>query len=84
MRIKITVSEKPAEVTPEIKNLINREADLMNRGRPAKYLDGLRERILLLFLKYVMDPEMNPEVSNHIARMAAAKKKAAQVQTQSA
>jgi len=83
MRVKITVSEKPSEVTPEIKNLINREADLMNRGRPAKFLEGLRERILLLYLKYVMDPEMNPEVRNHMARVTALRKKATQEQAQS-
>jgi hypothetical protein len=83
MRVKITVSEKPSEVTPEIKNLINREADLMNRGRPAKFLEGLRERILLLYLKYVMDPEMNPEVRNHMTRVTPLRKKATQEQAQS-
>jgi hypothetical protein len=74
MKIKITVSEKQSEVTPEIKTLINREADLMNRGRPMKHLEGLRERILLLFLKYVMDPEMNPEVGYFLSRAAKAPK----------
>ena len=74
MRIKITVSENQSEVTPEIKTLINREADLMNRGRPMKHLEGLRERILHLFLKYVMNPEMNPEVANHFIRISDASK----------
>ena len=81
MRIKITVSEKQSEVTAEIKSLINREADLMNRGRPMKFLEGLRERILLLFLKYVMDPEMNPEVRSFKERMfGAGKNKSVQSQ----
>ncbi|CAM6049057.1 unnamed protein product [Sphagnum compactum] len=45
----------------EILLLIEREADLMFRGRPASSLNGLRQRILNLFLQFVETPEFNPE-----------------------
>lgn len=38
-------------MTKELIQLIEREADLMYRNRPTKSLQGLRQRILDLFLK---------------------------------
>ena len=42
---------------------VDREADLLNRGRNVKMLDGLRKRISSLFLAFAQTPEFNPEAS---------------------
>lgn len=42
---------------------IDREADLLNRGRSVKMLDGLRSRISGLFLAFIETPQFNPEAS---------------------
>ena len=62
LNLKIIVNENVSEVSAEIKSLINREADMMNRGRPSANLVGVRERILKLFLYYIKNAEMNPEI----------------------
>ena len=41
--------------------LCDREADLLNRGRSASSVDGLRKRILNLFLQFIETPDFNPE-----------------------
>ncbi len=41
-------------------NLIDREADLLMRGIKEENLDGLRKRIVTLFLQYVKTPQFNP------------------------
>lgn len=41
-----------------------READLLNRGRSDKALEGLRKRALRCFLQFVQNPTYNPEVAN--------------------
>lgn len=43
---------------------IDREADLLNRGRSAKTLEGLRGRIRALFLAFIETPEFNPEAAS--------------------
>ena len=43
--------------------MIDREADLLNRGRDEKSLEGLRLRISRLFLTFIETPEFNPEAS---------------------
>ena len=60
MRIKYTVTEVVTDVSEDLKVLINREADLMSRGRAMNTLSGLRERITSLFLKYVVNEGANP------------------------
>jgi len=50
-------------LTREIVDLIDREADLLNRGRSEKSLEGLRRRISNLFLQFVETPEFNPEAT---------------------
>ena len=57
------MSEKQSEISAEVKLLINREADMMNRGRKNISLAGVRERILKLFLYYIQNEEMNPEIT---------------------
>ncbi|CAK8993569.1 IQ and ubiquitin-like domain-containing protein [Durusdinium trenchii] len=42
-------------------DLIDREADMLNRGRPEKSFVGLRKRLANLFLQFIETPEFNPE-----------------------
>lgn len=42
---------------------IDREADLLNRGRKPEALRGLRKRIASLFLVFAETPEFNPEAA---------------------
>lgn len=43
---------------------IDREADLLNRGRSAKSVQGLRKRTAALFLAFVETPEFNPQAAS--------------------
>ena len=45
----------------DIVELCDREADLLNRGRSASSVDGLRKRISNLFLQFIETPDFNPE-----------------------
>jgi hypothetical protein len=53
-------------------SLIDREADLVSRGRDSKTMEGnvtnfklkgLRKRIINLFLQFIQTPEFNPEAA---------------------
>ncbi|CAG0900140.1 unnamed protein product [Cyprideis torosa] len=46
----------------EIKSLICRHMDLVLRGVQTSQLQGLRQRILLLFQEYIKDPFHNPRI----------------------
>lgn len=59
--VKWTLQVFDTPLTREILNLIQREADLMYRGRSAKSISGLRLRILHRFFTFVEDPQYNPE-----------------------
>ena len=61
LHVKWTVKEFDCRLTREISELIDREADLLNRGRTSKSLESLRLRISHLFLEFVQTPEFNPE-----------------------
>ncbi|GIL70427.1 hypothetical protein Vretimale_3562 [Volvox reticuliferus] len=61
LHVKWTVKEFDCDLTREIVDLIDREADLLNRGRSPKVLEGLRKRISSLFLNFIETPEFNPE-----------------------
>ncbi|CAK9225627.1 unnamed protein product [Sphagnum troendelagicum] len=63
--VKWTVQVHNSPLTREILMLVEREADLMYRGRPAHSLSGLRQRILGLFVQYVETPEFNPEAMHY-------------------
>ena len=63
LHVKWTVKEFDCLLTREIVDLIDREADLLNRGRSEKSLEGLRRRISNLFLQFVETPEFNPEAT---------------------
>ena len=64
LHVKWTVKEFDCILTRELVDLIDREADLLNRGRPEASLDGLRKRILNLFLQFIETPEFNPEAAH--------------------
>lgn len=63
LHVKWTVKEFDCNLTRDIVDLIDREADLLNRGRPEKSLKQLRKRISNLFLQFIETPEFNPEAA---------------------
>ena len=63
LHVKWTVKEFDCNLTREIVELIDREADLLNRGRSEKSMEGLRLRISRLFLQFIETPEFNPEAA---------------------
>lgn len=50
----------------DIIDLVDREADLLNRGRPYKTMESLRTRISHLFLKFIENPTFNPRAADFI------------------
>jgi len=67
LHVKWTVKEFDCNLTREIVDLIDREADLLNRGRGEKTLEGLRKRVANLFLQFIETPEFNPEAARFSA-----------------
>lgn len=63
LHVKWTVTEFDCPLTRDVVQLIDREADMLNRGRTEKSLAGLRKRLQNLFLHFLMTPEFNPESS---------------------
>lgn len=61
LHVKWTVKEFDCNLTREIVDLIDREADMLNRGRPEKAFAGLRKRLANLVLQFIDTPEFNPE-----------------------
>ena len=61
--LKQTVKEFNCQLTQDLIMLIDREADLLNRGRSEASLQGLRKRIETLFLQFCQTPEFNPEAA---------------------
>ncbi|GMH67140.1 hypothetical protein TrST_g14098 [Triparma strigata] len=66
LNIKWTVNEFDCALTRDIVELIDREADLLNRGRGESTLSGLRVRLNNLFLQFIETPEFNPEASRFL------------------
>jgi hypothetical protein len=62
--LKQTVKEFNCQLTQDLITLIDREADLLNRGRSEASLHGLRKRIETLFLQFCQTPEFNPEAAS--------------------
>jgi len=60
------VSEFNSPLTRDIKDLADREADLLNRGRPQKSMEKLRKRMQNLFLEFLQNPEYNPRAKDFI------------------
>ena len=63
LHTKWTVREFDCNLTREIVDLIDREADMLNRGRSVASLEGLRKRLANLFLQFIETPEFNPEAA---------------------
>ncbi|GMF66302.1 unnamed protein product [Phytophthora lilii] len=63
LHIKWTVQEFDCALTRELVELIDREADMLSRGRKEKSLEGLRKRLTNLFLQFIETPEFNPEAA---------------------
>merc|ERR1711934_1163749 len=63
LHVKWTVKEFDCRLTRDLVDLIDREADMINRGRPESSLEGLRRRIQSLFLHFMETPEFNPEAA---------------------
>eukprot|EP01017_Pseudomicrothorax_dubius_P038867 TRINITY_DN588_c0_g2_i2.p1 TRINITY_DN588_c0_g2~~TRINITY_DN588_c0_g2_i2.p1 ORF type:complete len:157 (-),score=57.34 TRINITY_DN588_c0_g2_i2:23-493(-) len=63
LNTKWTVKEFDSPLSREIVELIDREADMLNRGRPEASLDGLRKRLCNLFLRFIETPDYNPEAA---------------------
>ena len=72
LHVKWTVKEFDCNLTREIVELIDREADLSARGRAPATMAGLRRRLANLFLQFVETPEFNPESARYsVAALAA-------------
>lgn len=65
LHVKFTVKEFDCNLTRDIVQLIDREGDLLSRGRDLKTLEGLRKRIGNLFLQFIRTPEFNPEAATY-------------------
>jgi len=63
LHTKWTVKEFDCNLSREIVDLIDREADMLNRGRGEASLEGLRKRLSNLFLQFIETPEFNPEAA---------------------
>lgn len=61
LQLKWIVEQHDAPLTREILELVQREADLITRGVKRRNMEGLRRRLLNLFLQFVEDPRYNPE-----------------------
>ena len=64
LMLKQTVKQFDCQLTQDLITLIDREADLLNRGRKDSSLSGLRKRIETLFLQFCTTPEFNPEAAS--------------------
>lgn len=61
LHVKWTVKEFDCNLTREIVSLIDREIDMLKRGRSESSISGLRQRMANLFLQFIETPEFNPE-----------------------
>eukprot|EP00003_Mantamonas_plastica_P005770 TRINITY_DN1470_c0_g1_i6.p1 TRINITY_DN1470_c0_g1~~TRINITY_DN1470_c0_g1_i6.p1 ORF type:complete len:621 (+),score=217.31 TRINITY_DN1470_c0_g1_i6:52-1914(+) len=63
LHVKWTVKEFDCNLTRDIVELIDREFDLLDRGRSEKSLEKQRKRLSNLFLQFCETPEFNPEAA---------------------
>jgi len=66
LHIKHTVTEFKSLLTTNITDLVNREADLLNRGRSFKSMESLRTRLRNSFIQFMETPEYNPQVNEFL------------------
>lgn len=65
LHLKHTVADYGGAETAELVRLINRELDLLRRGRGAQAMVNLRKRISALYLDLMGDEQFNPEASKY-------------------
>ena len=61
-----TVREFDDPLTRDIADLVDREADLLNRGRSLKSMDRLRVRLNNLVLQFLDNPKYNPRAADFV------------------
>ena len=66
LNIKWTVREFDSVLSRDIVDLCDREAEMLNRGRSAGTLAGLRKRLANLFLQFIETPDYNPEATRFL------------------
>lgn len=66
LHLKWTVGEFDCRLTRDISELVDREADLLSRGRGEASLRPLRQRIRNLFLRFAETPDFNPEATRFV------------------
>ncbi len=59
-----TVREFDDPLTRDIADLVDREADLLNRGRSLKSMDRLRVRLNNLVLQFLDNAKYNPRAAD--------------------
>mmetsp|Transcript_8776 Transcript_8776/g.13000 ORF Transcript_8776/g.13000 Transcript_8776/m.13000 type:complete len:530 (-) Transcript_8776:22-1611(-) len=64
LHVKWTVKEFDCILTRDIVELIDREGDMLNRGRSDRAMEGMRKRLSNLFLQFIETPEFNPLASS--------------------
>jgi hypothetical protein len=57
--------ENPCSLIKEIIELIEREADMLTRGRPDHSLEGLRQRLNNKYLSFIEIPKFNFEAADY-------------------
>ena len=67
LHVKWCVKEFESPLTRDISDLIDREADLLNRGRPAKSMEKHKVRLNNLFLQFIENPIYNPRAKDFIS-----------------
>jgi hypothetical protein len=55
-----------APLIREIIELVDRESDLLDRGRPFASMEKLRLRISHLFLRFLENPQYNPRAADFL------------------
>lgn len=66
LEVKWAVAKFDSGLVRDIKDLIDREADLLNRGRPIASMESLRIRLKHLFLEFIQNPIYNPRASDFL------------------
>lgn len=66
LNVKWTVREFDSVLCRDVVDLCDREAEMLNRGRGAATLTGLRQRLANLFLQFIETPDYNPEATRFL------------------
>jgi hypothetical protein len=66
LQIKWTVQEFDNPLSRDIVDLVDRESDLLHRGRSVKSVEKLRMRLSNLFLMFIENPLYNPRAKDFI------------------